>query len=149
MDSAIDAIATRRRPMRLAEIEEGVARQRTRQVTTADIQAFGALSGDFNPVHFDDAYAADTMFRGVVAHGMLSAAFFSGVIGEELPGPGAIYMGQTLRFRGPVRPGDVVRAVCTVTAVDRERRRLTIACEAWVGETLVLDGEALVKAPAD
>lgn len=135
------------RTIYLDELEIGMSRERRRRVTRADIEAFGALSGDRNPVHFDDAYAAQTMFGGVVAHGMLSAAMFSAVIGEELPGPGAVYMGQTLRFRGPVRPDDEVCARCSVVALDRAKRRATLRCEALVRESVVLEGEALILTP--
>lgn len=147
IDMTADA-QTSLRALTINEIEPGLSRTRVREVTRDHIEAFGALSGDRNPVHFDDAFAADTVFKGVVAHGMLSATYFSGIIGEELPGPGAIYLGQTLKFRGPVRPGDTVRTTCTVRDVNYEKRRVTIACEAFVGDKIVLEGEALILAPA-
>jgi 3-hydroxybutyryl-CoA dehydratase len=116
-------------------------------VSDETIEHFGSASGDRNPVHFDDAYAAGTMFRGRIAHGILTAGFISAVIGNDLPGPGSIYLGQTLKFRAPVRPGDEVRVVVEVTAYDPARRGTTLDTRAFVGETLVLEGEARVVAP--
>ena len=132
----------------IEEIAEGMSRERARKVTAADIDAFARVSGDFNPVHLDPTFAEATPFRGVIAHGMLTAAMISAVIGEELPGPGAIYMSQSLKFRAPVRPGDEVRAVCSIAKLCRERRRVWIDCACLVGDAVVLEGEALVLAPS-
>jgi 3-hydroxybutyryl-CoA dehydratase len=120
--------------------------ERTFHVSDETIERFGAASGDRNPVHFDDAYAAGTPFGGRIAHGMLTAAFVSATIAGDLPGPGSIYLGQTLRFRRPVRPGDDVRVVLEVTGHEAARRRVTLDTRAYVGDTLVLDGEATVLA---
>ena len=127
----------------------GSRAERIVHVSDATIEAFAAVSGDHNPVHLDDAYAAATPFRGRVAHGMLTAAFFSALLADDLPGPGVIYLGQKLRFTAPVRPGDDVRCEVEVTAWDEDRRRATLATRAWVGETQVVDGEASVLVPAD
>ena len=85
--------------------------ERVFHVSDETIEHFGAASEDRNPVHFDDGYAAGTIFKGRIAHGILTASFISAVIGTELPGPGSIYLGQTLKFRAPVRPGDEVGRV--------------------------------------
>lgn len=130
------------------DLAVGVARSRARRVTQAHIEAFADISGDRNPLHLDAEYAAGTRFGGVVAHGMIAAGLISAVIGEDLPGHGAVYLGQTLKFLGPVRPGDLVEARCEVTAIDVEKRRLTLACEARVGDAVVLTGEARVLAPS-
>jgi 3-hydroxybutyryl-CoA dehydratase len=121
--------------------------ERTFHVDDAAILAFADVSGDRNPMHLDDAYAAATPLGGRVAHGMLTAAFFSALLAGELPGPGSIYLGQRLRFTAPVRPGDDVRCQVAVTAWDARRRRATLSTRAWVGETLVVDGEATVLVP--
>ena len=147
MASAFEVDAGAQRAFYLDELEPGLARERVNVVTRDQIEAFGEVSGDLNPVHFCDAYASQTVFGGVIAHGMLSAAFFSALIAGELPGPGSIYLGQTLRFKAPVRPGDRVRTRLQVTAVDRVKGRATLKCEAWVGETVVLEGEAVVLPP--
>ena len=126
----------------------GQSCERAFHVDDAAIEAFGVASGDRNPIHFDDAAGAASRFGGRVAHGMLTAAFISALIGNELPGPGAIYLSQQLRFLAPVRPDDDVRCRVEVTAWDADRSRATLATQAWVGDTLVVDGEARVIAPA-
>jgi len=128
-------------------IEVGDRFQREFAVDDATIEAFGAASGDRNPVHFDDRYAASTRFGGRIAHGMLTASFLSAILGNDLPGPGTIYLDQTLRFLAPVRPGDRVRCEVEVTAFEPRRRRAILATHAWVGDTQVVDGEATVIAP--
>jgi 3-hydroxybutyryl-CoA dehydratase len=123
--------------------------ERVFHVSDETIEHFGEASADRNPMHFDDAYAAQTPFKGRIAHGILTASFISAVIGMELPGPGSIYLGQTLKFRAPVRPGDDVRVVVEVTGFEPARRGTTLDTRAWVGDTLVLEGEARVIAPAE
>jgi 3-hydroxybutyryl-CoA dehydratase len=125
----------------------GQSCERVFHVDDAAIEAFGAASGDRNPIHFDEEAGAASPFGGRVAHGMLTAAFISAVIGNNLPGAGAIYLSQQLSFRAPVRPGDDVRCRVEVTAWDEDRNRATLATRAWVGDTLVVDGEARVIAP--
>ena len=119
-----------------------------KQVTDRDIELFSEISTDRNPVHLDDDYAQDTIFEGRIAHGMLTAGLISAVIGEQLPGHGTVYLGQTLKFMAPVRPGDVVFAEVEVTAIDHSRRRVTLDCHCAVGDTVVLKGEAMVLAPS-
>ena len=133
--------------MTLDELEVGRAAERTRTVTTADIAAFAEVSGDHNPVHLDNAFAQTTPFKGVIAHGMLSAAWISAMLAGELPGPGSIYLSQTLSFRRPVRPGDEVVSRVEVTAIDREKGRVTLATTCTVGGMAVSEGEAVVLAP--
>jgi 3-hydroxybutyryl-CoA dehydratase len=117
-------------------------------VTEADIVLFAGVSGDTNPVHLDQEFAAKTMFKGRIAHGMLSAGFISTVLGTRLPGPGAIYLSQSLRFKAPVRPGDTVVARATVTALAPEKKRATLATTCQVGDTVVIEGEAVVMVPS-
>jgi len=130
------------------EIEVGMARGLSRKITDAEIEAFAEASGDRNPMHFDDAHAAETVFKGRIAHGILTASLISAVIGEQMPGHGAIYLSQTLRFRAPVRPDDKVDVLCTVKDVRAEKNRITLDCVCRVGDTVVLDGEAVVLAPS-
>ena len=117
-------------------------------VTDEDIEMFAAVSTDRNPVHLDEDYARDTIFEGRIAHGMLTAGLISAVIGEQLPGHGTVYLGQTLKFMAPVRPGDTVLAEVKVTAIDHAKRRVTLETHCAVGKTVVLKGEALVLAPS-
>ena len=132
----------------IEEIEIGMSRSLSKTIGDAEIRAFAEISTDHNPVHLDDTYARDTIFAGRIAHGMLTAALISAVIGEQLPGHGSVYLGQSLKFRAPVRPGDRVEATVTVREIDHGRRRVTLDCRCRVGETVVLEGEALVLAPS-
>ncbi len=128
--------------MYIDEIAVGQSASLERVVTQDVINTFADASGDFNPVHVDPAFAANTMFKGTIAHGMLSAAYISAVLGTHLPGPGAIYMGQSLKFRAPVRPGDKVVTTCTVKEIILEKKRVLLDTVCKVGDTVVLDGEA-------
>ncbi len=130
----------------LEELQLGQSAERTHLVTDADIAAFAEVSGDFNPVHMDEAFAATTPFKGRIAHGMLSAAWISALIAGELPGAGTIYLSQTLRFRRPVRIGDTVVSRVAVTAIDAEKARVSLSTVCSVDGKPVLDGEALVQA---
>lgn len=130
------------------QLELGMSRSLSKTITERDIELFAEVSTDCNPVHLDEAFAQGTLFKGRIAHGMLSAGLISAVIGEQLPGHGTIYLGQSLKFLAPVRPGDVVRAVVTVSAIDVARRRVTLETLCSVGDTVVIKGEAQVLAPA-
>lgn len=130
------------------EIEVGMARSLTRTITDNEIESFAHASGDRNPLHFCDDHAADTVFKGRIAHGILTASLISAVIGEQMPGHGSVYLSQTLKFRAPVRPGDAVDVTCTVRDVQGEKNRITLDCACRVGDTVVLDGEAVVLAPS-
>lgn len=132
----------------IEDIEIGMTRHVTRHVDDRAIALFAEVSTDRNPVHLDDAYARDTIFEGRVAHGMLSAGLISAVIGEQLPGHGSVYLGQSLRFLAPVRPGDTVRAEVTVRAIDHARRHVTLDTRCTVDGQEVIRGEALVLAPS-
>jgi len=132
----------------IEDLEIGMMRHLQKRITDRDIELFAEVSTDHNPVHLDDAYAQDTIFEGRIAHGMLTAGLISAVIGEQLPGHGTIYMGQSLKFLAPVRPGDTVLAEVTVREIDYARRRVTLDCRCAVGDTTVLKGEALVLAPS-
>ena len=126
----------------LEEITVGMSEGVTKTVTHDDIVGFADITGDTNPVHLCDDFAAGTMFRERIAHGMLSASLISAVLGTRLPGPGCIYLSQSLRFRAPVMIGDEVVASATVIDVDAERRRITLETVCKVGDTVVVDGEA-------
>ena len=131
----------------LEDIHLGQTAVYTKTVTEADIQAFAGVSGDTNPIHLSEDFARTTMFEGRIAHGMLSASFISTLIGTRLPGPGAIYMGQSLKFLAPVRPGQTVNTRATVTAIDSEKARITLHTQCMVGDEVVIEGEALIKVP--
>ena len=132
----------------IEDLKLGTSASFTKTVTAADIDAFAALSGDTNPVHLDQAYAETTPFKVRIAHGMLSVGFISAVLGTKLPGPGAVYMSQTLRFKAPVKIGDSVTATCTVTELIAEKRRAILSTICKVGDTVVIEGEAMVMVPS-
>jgi len=131
----------------LEDLVVGMTALYGKTVTEADINLFCAISGDTNPIHLDYEYAKTTMFGGPIAHGMLAASLISTVIGTKLPGPGCIYVSQNCRFRAPVRAGDTVRARATVVEIVPERRRVRLETVCMVGETVVLDGDAIVQLP--
>lgn len=131
----------------LDELSVGMVAEKPVTITEGRIQAFAEASDDFNPVHMDEAFASKTAYRGRIAHGLLSASFGSAVVGTILPGAGAIYLSQTLAFHKPVRIGDIVVARITVAAVDEVSARVTLKCEGYVGEDMIMDGEAIVRVP--
>ena len=131
------------------EISIGQVARLSRQLTIADIQAFAAVSGDTNPAHLDADYANDTVFHGVIAHGMWSGALISALLGTEFPGPGTIYLNQDLHFIRPVRIGDTLTVTVTVTTKDDAKKRLTLDCDVvnQHGDKVVT-GVATVLAPS-
>lgn len=131
----------------LEELSVGQSAELQREITEDRIQRFAEASDDFNPVHMDEAFARTTPYRGRIAHGLLSASFVSAVVGTLLPGPGAIYLHQTLTFHKPVRIGDVCTARVTVIAIDHATARVTLKTECLVNGEPVLDGEATIRAP--
>jgi 3-hydroxybutyryl-CoA dehydratase len=130
------------------DLSVGQAASYTRTVTEQDVQQFGDVSGDHNPLHFDETYAKGTIFRGRIAHGILSLSYLSTVLGMRLPGAGSIFLGATVRFKAPVRIGDTVTATCTVKEIIVPKGRVTFDCVCKVGDTVVVEGEAQVKVPS-
>ena len=133
---------------RFDELSIGQKATVSRTITDTDLRNFSGVSGDTNPMHLNEEYAKQTVFGGCIVHGMLTASLISAVIGTKLPGPGCIYMHQTLKFLAPVHVGETVYAVATITALDSARHRATLSTQCFVKDILVLDGEALVKVPA-
>ncbi len=136
-----------RQGLHLEDLDLGMSATYAKTVSEADIVLFAGISGDSNPVHVDDDYARATMFKGRIAHGMLTASFISAVLGTRLPGPGCIYLSQDLRFKAPVRIGDTVRAVVEVTGIDQDRARVIVSTRCLVGDRVVIDGEAVLMVP--
>ncbi|MEM9755741.1 MAG: MaoC family dehydratase [Pseudomonadota bacterium] len=132
----------------IEDLEIGMSRYLEKVISDRDIELFAEVSTDRNPVHLDEDYAQDTIFHGRIAHGMLSAGLISAVIGEQLPGHGTVYLRQSMAFLAPVRPGDMVRAEVTVTAIDFSKRRATLETVCTVDGKPVIKGEALVLAPS-
>jgi 3-hydroxybutyryl-CoA dehydratase len=131
----------------IEDLAVGMTATYAKTVTDADVVLFAGISGDSNPVHMDHEYAKDTMFKGRIAHGMLTASFISTVLGTRLPGPGCVYISQNLKFRAPVRIGETVRTRVKVTAVDQEKGRVALETTCSVAETVVISGDALLLVP--
>ncbi len=132
--------------MKYDEILIGQSAEITHTVSEEDVKAFGKISGDFNPLHFDAMWAKTTMFGGRIAHGLLSASFISAVIGMKLPGQGSVYLSQSLKFLLPVRIGDTITAHVEVIRKIDEKKHVVLktTCINQNGET-VIEGEALIK----
>jgi 3-hydroxybutyryl-CoA dehydratase len=128
----------------LEDLSVGQSAEHVHAVTEADIAAFAAVSGDANPLHLDEAFAETTSFKGRIAHGMLGASYLSAVLGNDLPGPGSVYLSQSLRFRRPIRIGDVVTARVRVTAIDTAKAWVTLETTCLVDDKAAVDGEAVV-----
>ncbi len=132
----------------LEDLTAGMTETYSKTVKSSDVIGFAEISGDRNPIHLSEHFAAKTPFKSRIAHGLYTASLLSALIGTRLPGPGAVYISQTLHFKAPVKIGEVVRASVTVAEIIPERRRVRLTCQCCVGETVVLEGEAIVKVPA-
>lgn len=130
------------------DLRVGMTEVLMKTVMADDVIGFAKLSGDNNPVHLSDHFAAQTPFRERIAHGLYTASLISAVLGTRLPGPGAVYISQSLNFRAPVRIGDVVKAHVEVVELDADKRRARLHCECTVDAKTVLDGEAIVMVPS-
>jgi 3-hydroxybutyryl-CoA dehydratase len=130
------------------DLEVGMSERLTKTISSSDVVGFAEITGDRNPIHLSEHFAARTPFGTRIAHGLYTAGLISAVLGTRLPGPGAVYVSQTLNFRAPVRIGDTVEVEVVVAELTSERRRARLACTCSVAGEIVLDGEALVKVPS-
>jgi len=130
------------------DLAVGMVETLSKTIAASDVVGFAEMTGDRNPVHLSEHFAARTPFGTRIAHGLYTASLISAVLGTRLPGPGAIYVSQTLNFRAPVRIGDTVEVRVEVAELVPERRRARLTCTCRVGDEVVLDGEALVKVPS-
>jgi 3-hydroxybutyryl-CoA dehydratase len=135
------------RSLAFDDLEVGMSETLSHEVAAADVAGFAQLTGDRNPIHLSEDYAAHTQFQRRIAHGLYTAGLISAVLGTRLPGPGAIYISQTLNFRAPVFIGDRVDVKVEIAELVPERRRARLACACTVRGETVLDGEAWVKVP--
>ncbi|MDR2366267.1 MAG: MaoC family dehydratase [Zoogloeaceae bacterium] len=126
----------------IEDLSVGQSASVSKTITDADIVLFSGVSTDTNAVHLNEEFARTTMFGGRIAHGMLSAGLISAVLGNRLPGPGTIYLGQTLKFKAPVKPGDTVTATATVKEIIPEKKRAVLETVCTVGGKVVIEGEA-------
>src|SRR5579864_2462702 len=130
----------------IEDLEAGMSATFGKTITEADILLFAGASGDNNAVHINEEFALTTPFKGRIAHGMLTASVISAAIAGRLPGPGTVYLGQNLRFKAPVRPGDTVQATVAVKELQPEKSRVVMSTICTVGGKVVIDGEAVVMA---
>ncbi|TMH27373.1 MAG: MaoC family dehydratase [Betaproteobacteria bacterium] len=129
----------------IEDLSEGMTATFAKTITEADIVLFAGASGDNNAVHINQEFAESTLFKSRIAHGMLTASVISAAIANKLPGPGTIYLHQTLDFKAPVRAGDTVRATVSVRNLVRDKRLVWLNTVCTVRDTTVITGEALVK----
>src|SRR3979411_1919954 len=130
------------------DLSVGMTETLSKTVASSDVVGFAQLTGDRNPIHLSEHFAAKTPFGRRIAHGLYTASLISAVLGTRLPGPGAVYVSQTLNFRAPVRIGDTVEVTVVVAELFPERQRARLSCICKVADEIVLDGEALVKVPS-
>ncbi|SAL82676.1 dehydratase [Caballeronia terrestris] len=126
------------------DLKPGMSATFAKTITEADVVLFAAVSGDNNAMHINEEFAQTTRFKGRIAHGMLTASVISAAIAGRLPGPGTVYLSQTLRFKAPVKPGDTVHATVTVVALLPEKRRVSLTTICRVLNKVVIEGDALV-----
>ncbi len=136
------------RTLYFEDLAVGMTETLSKTIAASDVVGFAEVTGDRNPIHLSEHFAAKTPFGTRVAHGLYTASLISAVLGTRLPGPGAVYISQTLNFRAPVRIGDTVKVTVAVAELMPERHRARLSCVCAVGDETVLDGEALVKVPA-
>lgn len=132
---------------RFEDLSVGMNEVYSHTITETDIRMFAAMSGDNNPIHLNEEFAASTRFGGRIAHGLICAGFFSAIFGTRLPGPGCVYVSQTLRFRAPVKIGDTVIARATITELISEKRRVRFDTVCTVRGKVVIRGEAELYVP--
>jgi 3-hydroxybutyryl-CoA dehydratase len=137
------------RTLYFEDLSVGMTERLAKTVASSDVVGFAEVTGDRNPIHLSEHFAAKTPFGTRVAHGLYTASLISAVLGTRLPGPGAIYISQTLNFRAPVKIGDTVDVMVSVAELLPEKSRARLACTCSVGEDVVLDGEAWVKVPSN
>lgn len=130
------------------DLEQGMREELVKHVSSSDVARFAEISGDCNPIHLSEEFAANTPFKTRIAHGLYTASLISAVLGTRLPGTGAIYLSQTLNFKAPVRIGDDVKVTVTVDELIERGNRARLSCVCSVEDTVVLEGEALVKVPS-
>jgi len=129
------------------KLEVGMAEMYEQTITDADVKAFAGLSGDNNPVHMSEEYAEQSRFKKRIAHGLLSASFFSALFGTKLPGYGCVYVSQSLNFRRPVYLGDTVTASVEILKIDKDKSRVFFKTVCKVKNKIVIDGEAELFVP--
>ena len=135
--------------MEINEIKIGMSESYSQTISEADVKAYAGISGDRNPVHMDDEYAEKSRYKKRIAHGMISSSFFSALFGTKLPGPGCVYVNQSLNFKRPVYIGDTVTAIITVTKIDEIKSRVYFDTVCKVKNKVVIGSEAELYIPKE
>ena len=132
----------------IEDLTVGMSASYAKTITEADIVIFAGISGDNNPLHLNEEFASESIFKGRIAHGMLTAAFISTVLGTKLPGPGCVYLNQDVKFKAPVRPGETVNTTVTITEVIPEKKRVIAQSTCRVGDKVVVEGTSMLLVPS-
>ncbi len=143
---AVEPVAIR--SLYFEDLSIGMTETLSRVVSSSDVLDFAELTGDHNPIHVSDEYAAQTIFKTRIAHGLYTASLISAILGTRLPGPGAVYISQSLHFLAPVKIGQRVDVTVVVAELMEEKRRARLTCTCKVENEVVLEGEAWVKVPS-
>ncbi len=133
--------------LKIEDIQIGMEVSYSQTITDSDVKEFSEISGDKNPVHLDDEYASKSRYKKRIAHGLMSASYFSALFGTKIPGEGCVYVAQSLQFKRPVYLNDTVTATVIVTKVDLEKRRVFFRTICKVKNKIVIDGEAELFVP--
>lgn len=145
--SAVIATMEELRGYYIEDLSPGMTDVYVRTVTETDIVQYAQISGDDNPLHVNEEFAKQTVFKGRIAHGMLTCGYISAVLGTKLPGPGCAYLNQNLNFRAPVRIGDTVQTRVTIKDVDNDTNNVVCEVVCSIGEKVVIDGVATLWVP--
>lgn len=132
----------------IEDLTVGMSASYAKTITEADIVIFAGISGDNNPLHLNEEFASESVFKGRIAHGMLTAVFISTVLGTKLPGPGCVYLTQDVKFKAPVRPGDTVNTTVTITDIIAEKKRVVAQSVCKVGDKVVVEGNSMLLVPS-
>ena len=132
----------------IEDLTVGMSASYAKTITEADIVIFAGISGDNNPLHLNEEFAKESIFKGRIAHGMLTAVFISTVLGTKLPGPGCVYMNQEVKFRAPVRPGETVTTTVTISEVNVDKKRVIAQSVCKVRDNIVVEGKSVLLVPS-
>ena len=132
----------------IEDLTVGMSASYAKTITEADIVIFAGISGDNNPLHLNEDFAKESIFKGRIAHGMLTAVFISTVLGTKLPGPGCVYMNQEVKFRAPVRPGETVTTTVTISEVIVDKKRVIAQSVCKVCDKIVVEGKSVLLVPS-
>ena len=132
----------------IEDLTVGMSASYAKTITEADIVIFAGISGDNNPLHLNEEFAKESIFKGRIAHGMLTAVFISTVLGTKLPGPGCVYMNQEVKFRAPVRPGETVTTTVTISEVIVDQKRVMAQSVCKVRDKIVVEGKSVLLVPS-